>query len=138
MPLVRVRRCSSVSTPDARAGAAPPAEGETSALEAERGGGVTLTLVQRHEGEAVWLAGAVEGGGDVPQVRASEVARVTRRRRCAEGSPGWVVSPCCRAQRPAAAAASASQRSRSAGGRTIRNITEPRAAKIASTMNPVR
>lgn len=34
--------------------------------------------------------------------------------------------------------ASASQRSRSGGGRTIRNITEPRAATIASTMKPVR
>ena len=114
----------------------PPAEGETSALEAEGGGGIALTLVQRDEGDAVRLARDVEGGGEVAQVRASEARGEPARARRKEARN--VERRAARAQRPAAAAASASQRSRLAGGRTIRNRIDPSAATRASTMNPVR
>ena len=87
MPLVRVRRWSSVATPHGSAEQHRPPGGEASAARAEGGGGVLLPPVQRDEGEALRLAGDVEGRGDLPQVGASEVAGVQRRRELGRQRP---------------------------------------------------
>ena len=80
MLLVRVRRWSSVATPHGSAEQHRPPGGEASAAKAEGYGRIALALVQRDEGETLRLAGDVERRGDVPQVGASQLAGVQRRR----------------------------------------------------------